>query len=127
MKMHQYKCDKCGASLDPGERCDCSTEKQNVPDQAGKDGGREMQENSVKTNIIKLRFIRNGEPQGREYTYYTPTEVEVGDIVELEAREGIAKGIVTKINVPEEEIAPFKDRAKAIIGKAQIKEEGAAE
>jgi hypothetical protein len=90
-------------------------------------GGRGMQENSLKTNIIKLRFIRNGQPQGREYTYYTPTEVEVGDIVELEAREGIAKGMVTQVNVPEEEIAPFKDRAKTIIGKAQIKEEVAAE
>lgn len=83
-----------------------------------------MQENSVKTNIIKLRFLRSGEPAGREYTYYTNTEAAVGDIVELEAREGIAKGIVTQANVPEAEIAPFKDRAKTIIGKAPIKEEG---
>jgi len=81
-----------------------------------------MQDNSLKTNIIKLRFIRNGQPQGREYTYYTPVEVAVGDIVEIEAREGIAKGIVTQVNVPEEEIAPFKDRAKSIIGKAQVEE-----
>ena len=44
----------------------------------------------------------------------------------MEAREGVAKGIVTQINVPEEEIAPFKDKAKTIIGKAQIKEEEAA-
>lgn len=86
-----------------------------------------MQENSIKTNIIKLRFIRDGEPSGREYTYYTPSDVEVGDIVELEAREGTAEGMVTQINVPEEEIAPFKDRAKTIIGKAQIKEEVSAE
>jgi len=81
-----------------------------------------MQENSIKTNIIKLRFIRNGQPQGREYTYYTPVEVAVSDIVEIEAREGIAKGIVTQVNVPEEEIAPFKDRAKSIIGKVQVEE-----
>ncbi len=86
-----------------------------------------MQENSIATtNIIKLRFIRNGEPSGREYTYYTPVEVAVGATVEMEAREGIAKGMVTQVNVPEEEIAPFKDRAKTIIGKAQIKEEEAA-
>jgi len=83
-----------------------------------------VQENSVKTNIIKLRFLRNGEPAGREYTYYTPVEVAVGDAVEMEAREGIAKGIVTQVNVPEAEIAPFKDRAKTIIGKAPVKEEG---
>ena len=86
-----------------------------------------MQENSVKTNIIKLRFIRGGKPQGRDYTYYTPVEVEVGDTVELEARDGIAKGMVTQINVPAEEIAPFKDRAKTIIGKEKIKEKDAAE
>lgn len=85
-----------------------------------------MQENSVATNIIKVRFLRGGAPSGRDYTYYTPVEVEVGDTVEMEAREGTAKGIVTQINVPEEEIAPFKDRAKTIIGKAQIKEEEAA-
>lgn len=42
------------------------------------------------TNIIKLRFFnRDGEPQGREYTYYTPTEVAVGDIVDIDAREGV--------------------------------------
>lgn len=75
------------------------------------------------TNIIKLRFIRDGEPQGREYTYYTPTEVAVGDIVDIDAREGITKGIITQVNVSETEIAPFKDRAKTIIGKSQTKEE----
>lgn len=68
------------------------------------------------TNIIKLRFIRGSEPQGREYTYFTPVEVAVGDIVELEAREGKAKGIITQIDVSEDEIAPFKDRAKSILG-----------
>ena len=84
-----------------------------------------MQENSVTTNIIKVRFLRGGAPSGREYTYFTPVEVEIGDTVEMEAMEGIAKGMVTQINVPEEEIAPFKDRAKTIIGKAKIKEEEA--
>lgn len=86
-----------------------------------------MQEKSTKTNVIKLRFLRNGEPQGREYTYYTPVDVEVGDAVEMEARDGVAKGIVTQTNVPEEEIAPFKDRAKTIIGKAHVEEEVTAE
>ena len=91
-----------------------------------KEGGRNIQENSVTTNIIKVRFLRGGAPSGRDYTYYTPVEVAIGDTVEMEAREGVAKGIVTQINVPEEEIAPFKDKAKTIIGKAQIKEEEAA-
>lgn len=75
------------------------------------------------TNIIKLRFIGYGEPQGRPYTYYTPEVVNVGDTVELESRNGIAKGIVTQVDVPEEEIAPFKDKAKTIIGKVKATEE----
>ncbi len=80
------------------------------------------------TNIIKLRFIRKGEPTGREYTYYTPEKVEIGDIVEIESRNEISKGVVTQIDVPEEEIAPFRDIAKTILGKVPTKEkEGAKE
>lgn len=75
------------------------------------------------TNVVKLRFLRNGEPQGREYTYYTPTEVAVGELVDIETKDGIAKGIITQVNVPESEIAPFKDRAKTIIGKSQTEVE----
>jgi hypothetical protein len=71
---------------------------------------------NIKTNIIKLRFLRNGDPAGIEYTYYTLVDVAVGDVVEMEAKDGIAKGIVTRVNVPEAEIAPFKDRVKTIIG-----------
>ena len=25
--MYKYRCEKCGAHLDPGERCDCEKEK----------------------------------------------------------------------------------------------------
>ena len=42
-----------------------------------------------KTNVIKLKYLRAGQPSGREYTFYTPAPVEA-----------------------------FKDRAKTIIGKA---------
>lgn len=75
------------------------------------------------TNVIKVKFLRNGQPSGRAYTYYTPEEVAVGDIVELDSRSGIAQGVVTQIDVPEEEILVFGDGAKAIIGKAPIKED----
>lgn len=74
------------------------------------------------SNIIKLKFASKGVPYGREYTYYTPIEVKVGDLVEVEAtaiKNGVVRkavGIVTQIDVPEEEIAPFKDKAKTIIG-----------
>lgn len=83
-----------------------------------------------KTNVIKLQFLRAGQPSGREYTYFTPEPVEVGDVVDIAVLgEGsTSQGQVTQINVPYEEIAPFKDRAKTIIGKAaQEAEAGEAE
>lgn len=71
------------------------------------------------TNIIKLRFLRDGEPAGREYTYFIPCEVAVGDAVEIEGSKGISQGVVTAVDVPEAEIAPFRDRAKTILGKVK--------
>ncbi len=71
------------------------------------------------TNIIKLKFIKDGQPSGRDYTYFTPEPVEVGDKVDIMTDRGIAAGQITQTDVPEEEIAPFKDRAKTIIGKTK--------
>ncbi|MGX8702047.1 hypothetical protein [Caproiciproducens sp.] len=71
------------------------------------------------TNIIKLKFLRYGQPAGRDYTYFTPEPVAVGDLVEIDGKQGISQGVVTAVNVPEEEIAPFRDRAKTIIGKVK--------
>ena len=76
----------------------------------------------METNIIKLMFLRNREPAGREYTYYTPEPVQVGDEVNIDiiSDESISRGIVTQINVPYSEIEPFRDRAKTIIGKVVL-------
>ena len=71
-----------------------------------------------KTNVIKLKYLRAGQPSGREYTFYTPAPVEVGDIA-----DNTSQGMVTAVNVPLEEIEAFKDRAKTIIGKAAPKVE----
>ena len=76
------------------------------------------------TNIIKLKFLRYGEPAGRDYTYFTPEPVAIGDLVDLEGKQGIVQGVITAVDVPEEEIAPFKDRAKTIIGKTAKDESG---
>ena len=65
------------------------------------------------TNIIKLHFTHSGVPAGREYTYFTPVPVAVGDTVDI---DGAKHGIVTAIDVPEEEIAAFRDRVKMIVG-----------
>ena len=78
-----------------------------------------------KTNLIKLQFLKDGEPKGREYTYISNSEVEVGDVVQVrEAEDGkeAPTGIVTALNVPYSEVESFKDRLKAIIGKVEEKE-----
>lgn len=81
-----------------------------------------------KTNVIKLRYLRAGEPSGREYTFFTPEEVEVGDAVDIAvvSMDNTSQGIVTAVNVPYAEIEPFKDRAKTIMGKAVPKAGGPA-
>lgn len=78
-----------------------------------------------KTNVIKLKYLRAGQPSGREYTFYTPAPVEVGDIVDIAvvSPDNTSQGMVTAVNVPLEEIEAFKDRAKTIIGKAAPKVE----
>lgn len=72
------------------------------------------------TNIIKVRFFKGAIPAGREYTYFTPEPVEVGDVVDIETKNGTARALVTTTDVPEAEIAPFRDRAKSIIGKTAL-------
>lgn len=69
------------------------------------------------TNLIKVRFCGTGNiPRGREYTYYTPTTVETGDMVEIITMDGVTKAVVTQIDVPEKEIELFKDKVKTVIG-----------
>lgn len=71
------------------------------------------------TNIIKLKFLKEGEPTGREYSYYTPEEVAVGDKVDLESKGSTIHGIVTAVDVPVDEIVDFFDKVKTIIGKTK--------
>lgn len=60
---------------------------------------------------IKVKFLKNGEPHGREYSYKATFPVRVGQEVIL---PGGGNGIVTEINVPEESVESFKDRIKEI-------------
>lgn len=64
--------------------------------------------------IIRVRFIKNEQPQGREYSYYANGEIAVGDRVLVGTGQ---KAVVTGVDVPEEEIELFKDRVKTILGK----------
>ena len=71
-------------------------------------------------NLVKLKFLRKGEPSGKEYSYISKEDLSVGDtVIVREAEEGkdAPKGIVTAVNVPESEVESFKDRLKEIVGK----------
>lgn len=65
-------------------------------------------------NIIKVRF--NGSLNTREYTYFTPVDVAVGDTVVIEIRgDRTVLGTVSEVNVSESAIASFKDKTKTIM------------
>ena len=60
---------------------------------------------------IKVKFLKNSEPRGREYTYKATFPVRVGQEVIL---PGGGNGVVTEINVPEESVAAFSDKVKEL-------------
>lgn len=60
---------------------------------------------------IKVKFLKNGEPHSREYTYKATFPIRVGQEVIL---PGGGNGIVTEINVPEKDVERFKDKIKEI-------------
>lgn len=66
--------------------------------------------------LIKCRFLKNSVPYGKEYTYRSAENVAVGDYVQVNP---MATGIVTAVNVPEDEIAAFVDKIKTITGKIE--------
>ena len=65
--------------------------------------------------IIKARYLKNNEMIGREYAFCTDILVKSGDTVEV----GKAQAVVTKVNVPEESILPFRDKLKRIERKVE--------
>lgn len=70
--------------------------------------------------IIKVRFLKNGVPSGKSYTYYSPVKVTVGDTVQINST---ATGVVVEVDVPEEEVAAYRDKIKTIVGMAESQEE----
>lgn len=63
--------------------------------------------------IIKVRFLKDGNPSGRAYTYYSPNSVSVGDAVQINSA---ATGIVVEVDVPEAEVEVYRDKIKTIMG-----------
>ena len=64
--------------------------------------------------IVKVKFLKDGEPQGAAYTYYSKEVLKVGDLVKVNEQ---AKGIIVEVDTPEEAIADFKSRVKVLYGK----------
>lgn len=69
------------------------------------------------TRYIKIQFLRNGQPTGREYTYKTDLDVQLGEIVMVTEK---AKGIVTGFIPPA--LIDKPEEVKEIFG--QIPREG---
>lgn len=65
--------------------------------------------------IIKARYLKNNDMIGREYAFCTDILVKPGDTVEV----GKAQAVVTKVNVPEQDILPFRDKLKKIDRKVE--------
>ena len=65
--------------------------------------------------IIKARYLKNNEMIGREYAFCTDILVKPGDTVKV----GKAQAVVTKTDVPEESILPFREKLKKIDRKVE--------
>lgn len=67
-------------------------------------------------NIIKVKFYNNSIAGGRAYTYFSKDPVVPGDIVQINS---CSRGVVTEIDVSEEEIKDYRDKVKFIYGKVK--------
>ena len=67
-------------------------------------------------NLIKCRFLKDGQPTGKPYTYDSPVAVKPGDIIQINSS---ATGVVVEVDVSEEEVVEFRDKIKSIIGLAE--------
>lgn len=63
--------------------------------------------------LIKVRFLNNGTPSGKAYTYYSPVNVAVGDTVQINST---ATCVVVEVYVPEWQVEPYKEKIKTIVG-----------
>ena len=71
----------------------------------------------TKLNIVGVKYEDRFEKKtfgGREYSYYSEMNLEVGDIVEVPTRYGKSIAMVTRTNIDEKEIENIKDYMKVI-------------
>lgn len=69
--------------------------------------------------VIKAKFLRNGVPSGRPYSYITPDDGETykaGDYVHL-SKESI--GLIVETDVPEDKAGYPVDKLRTFVGRAE--------
>jgi hypothetical protein len=65
--------------------------------------------------IVKVKYyITDDELSTNEYSYYSEIPLNVGDIITVPVKDTTARACVSQIDVPESEVAAFKDRLKVI-------------
>ncbi|MFA5429862.1 MAG: hypothetical protein WC329_01730 [Candidatus Omnitrophota bacterium] len=66
--------------------------------------------------LVKVQYAAaDGNPAGREYTYFAEEPLALGTRVRVPVKEGrTIEAVVTAVNVPEAEIAAFADKVKTI-------------
>lgn len=76
-------------------------------------------------DIVKVKYYSetNKSYSEREYSYLSENGLSVGDIVTVPVRDTTAGAMVTAVNVPESEVAAFKDKLKVIPAAAPLFEE----
>lgn len=59
---------------------------------------------------IKAKYLKNDIPAGKAYTFETDVPVKIGDKISA----GKAQAVVEVVNVPEDEVAGYKEKIKKV-------------
>jgi hypothetical protein len=94
----------------------CIAERFHLEEQTQETVRRHELSYSHQPTLVKVRYYsaQTGAISPREYTYYTAEPLKVGDIVTVPVRDTTGKAQVSAIDVPEMEVAAFKDKVKTI-------------
>lgn len=59
---------------------------------------------------VKAKYLKNDIPAGKAYTFETDAPVKIGDKISV----GKAQAVVEVVNVPEDEVAGYKEKIKKV-------------
>jgi len=112
------KCKHGEFELEKGcPQCVADREKrEGNPPESIAEGIKAARQKKVKPFIVKVRYYSETTEgiSPREYTYYSVDRLKVGDIIIVPVKDTTGKAKVSSIDVPEGEVASFKDKVKTI-------------